>query len=79
MTRFTFVDWIAMVLVIIGGLNWGAIGISGFDMIAAVFGDMTIASRFIYVLIGIAAVYLAAILVNLVRYVRQHTPGRAAR
>ena len=49
----------AYALVIIGALNWGLVGLFGFDLVAAVFGDMTILSRIIYSLVGISAVITA--------------------
>ena len=39
------IDWITMVLVIVGGLNWGLVGLFGFDLVAAIFGNMSILSR----------------------------------
>ncbi|MBI1833938.1 MAG: DUF378 domain-containing protein [Candidatus Andersenbacteria bacterium] len=51
---------VAFALVIIGGLNWLAVGLFGWD-IGQIFGGMeAMASRVIYVLVGVAAVYLAA-------------------
>jgi uncharacterized membrane protein YuzA (DUF378 family) len=46
---------IAYVLVIIGAINWGLIGFFGFDLVASIFGEMTIASRIVYALVGISA------------------------
>jgi uncharacterized membrane protein YuzA (DUF378 family) len=43
-------------LVIIGALNWGLVGLFGFDLVATLFGDMTAFSRIVYSLIGISAV-----------------------
>ncbi|MCK7484528.1 MAG: DUF378 domain-containing protein [Bacillus subtilis] len=43
-------------LVIIGALNWGFAGVMGFDLVALIFGEMTIISRLIYALVGIAAI-----------------------
>lgn len=45
------------VLLVIGGLNWGLYGLFGFDLIATIFGELTILSRLVYILIAIAAVY----------------------
>ena len=59
MTRFNTWDWIAMVLLIIGGLNWGLVGLFSFDLVAAIFGDMSALSRIVYILVGIAAVLVA--------------------
>ena len=47
---------IAYVLVIIGALNWGLVGFFGFDLVASIFGDLTMASRIVYSLVGIAAI-----------------------
>jgi uncharacterized membrane protein YuzA (DUF378 family) len=51
------VDWIAMVLLIIGGINWGLVGLFGFDLVAAIFGDMSALSRLVYILVGVAALW----------------------
>lgn len=44
----------ALVLTIIGALNWGMVGLFNFDLVATIFGSMTVASRIIYTLVGIA-------------------------
>ncbi|MFC1677653.1 DUF378 domain-containing protein [Planctomycetota bacterium] len=44
-------------LLVIGGLNWGMVGLFNFDLVAAIFGQMTFLSRIIYILVGFAAVY----------------------
>ncbi|MGZ5819493.1 MAG: DUF378 domain-containing protein [Burkholderiaceae bacterium] len=51
------VDWIAMTLLIIGGLNWGAVGLFGLDVVANLFGEGTAISRLIYLLVGLSALY----------------------
>lgn len=49
---------IAQILLIIGGLNWGLVGVFQFDLVAAIFGGQGAAlSRLIYTLVGLAAVY----------------------
>ena len=48
-------DIVTAVLVIVGGLNWGLVGFFGFDLVATLFGDMSVASRAVYVLVGLAA------------------------
>jgi len=50
---------IAMILVVVGGLNWGLVGLFNFDLVAAIFGVMSVFSRVIYTLVGVSAVYLA--------------------
>jgi uncharacterized membrane protein YuzA (DUF378 family) len=54
-------DWTSLVLLIIGGLNWGLAGIFNFNLISAIFGPMSAISRFIYVLVGLSAVYVAVV------------------
>ncbi len=53
-------DWIAIIIVIIGGLNWGLVGLFDFDLVAFIFGDMATLSRIVYSLVGLAAIYLTA-------------------
>ena len=56
-------DKTALVLVIIGALNWGLIGIFGFDFVGALFGgQMSILSRIIYTLVGISGLWAITIL-----------------
>lgn len=47
--------WIMWGLLIIGGLNWGLVGIFNWDLVAAIFGDMSVASRIVYILVAVAA------------------------
>jgi len=46
-----------LILMIVGGLNWGLIGILKFNLVATIFGDMTIFARIIYALVGLASLY----------------------
>lgn len=51
-------DRIALLLTIIGGINWGLIGIFQFDLVAFIFGGQAaVVSRIIYVLVGISAIW----------------------
>ena len=52
---------IAIILVIVGGLNWGLVGLFNFDLVAAIFGAMSSLSRIVYTLVGLAAIYIAVI------------------
>jgi len=67
MNKLNAFDWLAVVLVIVGGLNWGLVGIFKFDLVATIFGDMSGLSRVVYALVGLAAVYLAAISMKLAK------------
>ncbi len=51
-------DWIAIVLVIIGGLNLGILGLFNVDVIGKIFESVEVVARIIYVLIGLAALYM---------------------
>lgn len=72
LAKFNAWDWVALVLLIIGGLNWGLVGLFGFDLVAAIFGEMSILSRLVYVVVGLSAIYLAA---EAVRWGSQKIPA----
>lgn len=51
------IDKIALVLIIIGAINWGLIGLFKFDLVAAIFGNMTLLSRIVYSLVGVSGLW----------------------
>ena len=55
MKKFDVIVW---TLLAIGGLNWGLIGLFDLDLVAAIFGQMSLLSRIIYIAVGLAAVYV---------------------
>src|SRR3989339_2269510 len=55
--RSKALDALVMVLLVIGGLNWGLVAAMQYDLVANLFGDMSLVSRIIYGLVGLAAVY----------------------
>lgn len=55
--KMNTIDIIALILVIVGGLNWGLVGLLDFNLVAAIFGHMSAIARIVYVLVGISAVY----------------------
>ena len=55
--RMSAADWIPMLLLAIGGINWGLVGLFNFDLVAFLFGEMSALSRLIYVLVGLSALY----------------------
>ncbi len=56
-------DRIALILVIIGALNWGSIGVFGFDIVAWLFdGQGSIVSRIIFTIVGIAGIWCVSLL-----------------
>jgi uncharacterized membrane protein YuzA (DUF378 family) len=56
-SQFGVIDWISMILLIVGGLNWGLVGLGDIDLVATLFGDGSALSRIVYVLVGLAALY----------------------
>lgn len=56
-------DRIALTLLIIGGINWGSVGLFKFDIVAWIFGGQTaVVSRIVYVLVGLAALWCISLL-----------------
>lgn len=51
------IDYIVLVLVIIGAIDWGLVGFFGLDLVAFLFGSMSVLSRIIYAVIGICGLY----------------------
>jgi uncharacterized membrane protein YuzA (DUF378 family) len=62
MSKLSVLDWIALILIIVGGLNWGLVGIFNFDLVAAIFGAMSAIARIVYVLVGLSALYTLIII-----------------
>ena len=68
-------DRIALILVIIGALNWGAVGLFGVDLVAFICGgQMAALSRIIYAIVGIAGLWCASLLFR----EREETGGAVA-
>lgn len=53
------IDLLAAILLIVGGLNWGLVGFFNFDLVATLFGNASVLSRLVYVVVGLAGVYQA--------------------
>lgn len=51
------VDMIAWILLVVGGLNWGAIGLAQFNFVDAILGADSGITRLVYVLVGLSALY----------------------
>ena len=56
--KLSALDWLAMILVVIGGLNWGLVGLLNIDLVAAIFGAMSAISRIVYIVVGVSAIYV---------------------
>ena len=57
MNKFSTLDWVAFILVIIGGLNWGLVGLMDYDLVMGILGGGT-AADIVYDLVGLSALYL---------------------
>jgi uncharacterized membrane protein YuzA (DUF378 family) len=53
-------DVVAAVLLVVGGINWGVVGLTGSDIVGTIFGNLSPVSRTVYLLVGVAALYQAA-------------------
>ena len=64
MRRLNGVDWLFITLLVIGGLNWGLVGLFDFNLVSALFGSDSFLSNLIYIIVGISAAYVVASLAN---------------
>ena len=51
-----FFGYLAYTLVLVGALNWGLVGLFGFDLVAFLLGEMTLWTRIVYILVGVCAI-----------------------
>ena len=58
MNKLTMLDWVIFILVAVGGLNWGLVGLFNWDLVANLFGEMSVLARAAYVLVGLGALYM---------------------
>lgn len=56
--RVGALDWLAIILTVIGALNWGLIGLFNFNLVEFLFGSMTLLTRIVYILVGLGGLYL---------------------
>jgi uncharacterized membrane protein YuzA (DUF378 family) len=73
---FKPMDLVALVLVIVGALNWALVGLFEFDLVAAItgdeFGETNILSRIVYILVGAAGLWLMSLVARGVSGERAH-------
>jgi len=55
------IDWIAFILLIVGGVNWLLIGLFEWNLVTALLGDMSVVIRVIYTLVGLSAIWMLSI------------------
>jgi len=65
MKKLSALDWVALILIIVGGLNWGLFGAFKFDLVAAILGSMSAVARIVYILVGLSAIYTLILLAKL--------------
>ena len=58
--------WITLILLVVGGLNWLLVGLFDFDLVAAIFGDMSALSRLVYVVVGLSAITVLGLSMRLI-------------
>lgn len=71
--RLNTLDWIAYILTIIGGINWGLVGFFNYNLVNSIFGEDSTLSRIIYAIVGLSALYLIATATKLVGSHEHHT------
>ena len=77
MLKLNSVLWIAQILLVVGGLNWGLVGLFQFDLVAAVFSEML--ARIVYVVVGLSAIaVLVPTLASRLSSETSRTQGRVA-
>lgn len=57
MTKSTL-EWVALILVVVGGINWGLVGIMNLDLVEAILGSIPMVQKIVYILVGVAALYM---------------------
>ena len=71
--------WIALILLIVGGVNWLLVGAFNFDLVATLFGAMSPLSRIVYILVGLAALYVLFMSAKLTRSIDSSSATMASR
>ncbi|MBX6770169.1 MAG: DUF378 domain-containing protein [Chloroflexi bacterium] len=74
MVRLNAVDWAALVLTVIGAINWGLVGLFGFNLVHAIFGGVPVLESLIYIIVGLAGLWQIYLMVRL----SQHVPAVSA-
>lgn len=62
MKNLSTLDWIALLLLVIGGINWGLVGLFQFDLVTTIFGrSASMVARAVYSLVGLSGIYILVI------------------
>lgn len=74
-------DLVALILVVVGALNWLLVGLLEFDLVATItgneFGEVSILSRIVYILVGLAGVWTISVIARLASGAGETTTSRA--
>ena len=62
MKNLNTLDWLALALIVIGGINWGFVGLLNINLVGSLFGTMSMVTQTVYALVGVAALYVVFIL-----------------
>lgn len=60
-----YFDCTALTIAIIGAINWGLIGLFKFNLVSFLFGEMSLLSRIVYILVGLCGLYLVTFYMRL--------------
>jgi uncharacterized membrane protein YuzA (DUF378 family) len=75
--RLSGATWVALALAVIGAINWGLVGLFEVDVVAAIFGQLSVVSRIVYVIVALAGLYLLAVAASRLRESPRHTMSHA--
>lgn len=67
MTNFNVLDWVAFILVVVGGLNWGLVGLLNLNLVEMLFGFMPLLVKVIYIAVGLSALYLILVAAKVIK------------
>lgn len=65
MYKFSLLDKISFILVVIGSVDWGLVGLFNFDIISTLFGSAMIIARIIYILVGVAGIDMLLVIIRI--------------
>ena len=71
--KLSAIDFVAIVLGVIGGLNWVLVGLFNVDLVQAILGGVPILARLVYILVGVAVAYTAVRSPHLAHLGKAHT------
>jgi len=58
------IDWIVLILLIVGGLNWGLVGLFDMDLVQVIFGGIPVLADIVYILVGLSGLYAITYLIE---------------